>query len=323
MNCHLVTGAAGFVGSHLVDKLLAQGHAVAGIDNLSRGSRSNLRDALTHPRFRLFEVDLTDLQTFRVAVLEASKDARVDTVWHLAANSDIQAGVADPNVDWRDTFLTTANTLALMRESGIPDIVFASTSAVYGHHSGPITENTGPLFPASNYGAMKLASEGMISAAVESHLRRAYICRFPNVVGPRATHGIIYDLFKKIAKDPQNLEVLGDGRQQKPYVHVSELVDALCFITRTSNDRMNCFNIGTADGGATVRFIAEAVLRKTAPKGRIHYTGGSRGWVGDVPQFTYSIEKLALLGWRPTLSSEEAIERAVDEIHADLATECS
>lgn len=318
----LVTGAAGFIGSHLVDRFLSEGHTVTGIDNLARGSEENLRHAHGRSRFRLLQMDLTDLPSVRKALRGASEVAPYDAVWHMAANSDIHAGVINPDVDFRGTFLTTYNTLTVMRELGIPEIVFASTSAVYGHHSGVLAEDTGPLLPVSNYGAMKLASEASISAAAESHLRRAWIFRFPNVVGPRATHGIIYDLLRKLATGPADLEVLGDGNQQKPYLHVSELVDAMCFITRTGLSGLNCFNIGPADEGATVRYIAETVIRKAAPGLPIRYTGGRQGWVGDVPRFRYSIEKLTKLGWRPALRSEEAIDRAVDEIHSELMARC-
>ena len=310
----LVTGAAGFIGSYVVDRLLAQGHNVLGIDNLSRGVRSNLRDAAAHPRFRFVEANLADLDDYRRAL----QDASVTTVWHMAANSDIVAGVADPNVDFRDTFLTTFHTLALMRQRGMRRIVFASTSAVYGVHDKLLTEDTGPLFPISNYGAMKLASEASISAAVESFLERGWIFRFPNVIGPRATHGIIFDLLTKLQRDPEDLEVLGDGTQKKPYLHVSELLDAMFTAVERADAPLNCFNIGPPDEGTTVREIAEAVLHQAAPQKRIRFTGGKRGWVGDVPRFAYSIEKIGRVGWRPQLSSSQAVERAVREIHAEF-----
>jgi UDP-glucose 4-epimerase len=310
----LVTGAAGFVGSHLADRLLQLGQTVVGIDNLSRGTRANLHQALTNPAFHFFEADLTDLADFRRIVAQFD----FDTVWHMVANSDIGAGVADPNVDLRDTFQTTFNTLLVMRERAIPKLAFASTSAVYGVHDAILTEDTGPLFPISNYGAMKLASEALISAAVESYLQRAWIFRFPNVIGPRATHGIIFDLLTKLSKNPPDLEVLGDGTQQKPYLHVSELIEAMLVICDKADAPLNCFNIGPPDEGATVRHIAEAVLREAAPSTPIRFTGGNRGWVGDVPRFRYSIEKLKRLGWSPRLTSAQAVEQAVSEIHQEF-----
>ena len=310
----LVTGAAGFIGSHLTDRLLEQGRTVVGIDNLSRGTRDNLKAALSQPAFHFFEADLTDLSGFRQIVSRFP----IEMVWHMVANSDIGAGVADPNVDLRDTFQTTFNTLLVMREQKIPKLAFASTSAVYGVHDAVLTEDIGPLFPISNYGAMKLASEALISAAVESYLERAWIFRFPNVIGSRATHGIIFDLLTKLSKNPPDLEVLGDGTQQKPYLHVSELIEAMVLIVGQARDPLNWFNIGPPDEGATVRQIAEAVLQEAAPKTPIRFTGGNRGWVGDVPRFRYSIEKIKRLGWSPKRTSAQAVKQAVAEIHREF-----
>ncbi len=310
MNSLLVTGAAGFIGSHLVDALLALGHRVIGVDNLSRGRKSNLAQALAHPQFALIKGDLTDAAFLRSAVFCHP----IGAVWHLVANSDIAAGVADPNVDLQSTFLTTFHLLTLMREFEVKQLAFASTSAVYGVHDRALDENTGPLFPISNYGAMKLASEALISAAVESFLERAWIFRFPNVIGSRATHGIIFDFLKKLRQRTDELEVLGDGTQQKPYVHVSELVEAMLFIIQHANDKLNWFNIGPQDEGVTVNEIAQEVLRVASPETPIRFTGGNRGWVGDVPKFRYSTEKLRHLGWAPKLTSHQALAKAVEEL---------
>ena len=176
-----------------------------------------------------------------------------------------------------------------------------------------LKEDTGPLLPVSNYGAMKLASEGSITAALERFLERVWICRFPNVIGSRATHGVIFDLLKKLRANPAELEVLGDGTQEKPYLHVSELVDAMLFLFERGRERLNCYNIAPEIGATTVRFIAGAVVRAAAPGAKIRYTGGLRGWVGDVPRFLYSTEKLKSLGWSPKLSSNQAVELAIRE----------
>jgi len=310
---HIVTGAAGFIGSHLVDALLACGDEVVGIDNLKLGRRSNLEAALKNPRFRLFEADLNDLPACGEILRAESQSAPITEAWHLAANSDIRAGVADPDVDLNDTFLTTHNTIKLLREFQIPRLSFASTSAIYGVQPGLLIENMGPLFPISNYGAMKLASEAAISAALESFLEQVWIFRFPNVIGSRATHGAIYDFLAKLRRNPAELEVLGDGSQEKPYLHVSELVEAMLFIRDHAGEKLNFLNIAPAEGATTVKFIAETTVRLASPNAKIRYAGGSRGWVGDVPKFQYDVSKLAALGWKPKLSSDAAVELAVRE----------
>jgi UDP-glucose 4-epimerase len=310
-----ITGIAGFVGCNLAATLLQRGDEVAGFDNLCRGSTRNLESILGHPRFAFDAVDLADIDAYRRALTRLHSRSPVTEVWHLAANSDIPAGIGDPGVDLRDTFMTTYNTLLLMRELGIGTIAFASSSAVYGDLGDRnLTEDTGPLFPISNYGAMKLASEVAISAALESYLDRAYVFRFPNVIGIPATHGVILDFVRKLKRSPGMLEVLGDGTQQKSYLHVDELVDAMLFIRRQAGDRLNYYNIGANDEGVTVRFIAESVVGRVAPQARISFGQGNKGWVGDVPKFSYSIAKLSGLGWRPTLGSSQAIRKAVNQI---------
>ena len=314
-----VTGAAGFIGSHLVDRLLERGGTVVGVDNMKLGRRANLEKALANPRCKFFEADVNDLTACLKLVTEETRSAPFDGAWHMAANSDIRAGLANPDIDLRDTFLTTYNLLKILRECQIPQLAFASTSAIYGMHPGRLTESTGPLFPISNYGAMKLASEANISAALESFLKRAWIFRFPNVVGNRSTHGVIYDFAQKLKKNPAELEVLGDGAQEKPYFHVSDLVEAMMFITDNAKEPLNFFNIGTNDTNTTVRYIAETVVRRMSPQAKIRYTGGSKGWVGDVPKFNYSIDKLTGIGWSPRLTSNQAVDRAVEEIIAEVS----
>ncbi|HEX4264963.1 MAG TPA: NAD-dependent epimerase/dehydratase family protein [Verrucomicrobiae bacterium] len=309
----LITGAAGFIGNHLTDKLLALGHRVIGVDSMLLGNRVNLGAALKSSEFIFQELDVNDLKAFREFLGTQTKGEPIDAVWHLAANSDIQAGGANPDIDLERTFLTTYNTLKLMQEFEVRKIVFASTSAIYGDLGGALTEQSGPLHPISNYGAMKLASEGIITAALERFLKQAWIYRFPNVVGSRATHGAIYDFLKKLGKNPAELEVLGDGSQEKPYLHVSELVEAMVFLFQKQQNRLNVFNIAPDGSASTVRFMAEATVRLAAPGAKIRYTGGSKGWVGDVSKFEYSIEKLKTAGWKPRLSSNEAVELAIKE----------
>jgi len=309
----VITGAAGFIGSHLTDRLLALGHVVVGVDNMVLGKRANLAKALESPNFTFAELDVNDYEACLGFVKAQAEKGPFDTVWHLAANSDIQAGGLNPDVDLKATFMTTYNVLRLMQAVGIPQLAFASTSAIYGEHQGVLREDVGPLFPISNYGAMKLASEGIITAALERFLKRAWIFRFPNVVGGRATHGAIYDFLKKLQRNPAELEVLGDGKQEKPYLHVGELIDAMIFLFQKTSDRLNYFNIAPPDSATTVRYMAEAAVRAAAPGAKIRYTGGSKGWVGDVAKFTYSIEKLQKAGWTPKLTSNEAVELAIRE----------
>jgi UDP-glucose 4-epimerase len=320
----LVAGAAGFIGSHLCDRLLGAGHRVIGVDNFSRGTTANIEAASQNRRFQLVRLDLADPQQVLaglVPVGEATGEA-IDTVWHLAANSDIAAGVADPRIDLRDTFLTTFNLLEFMRVASCRKLVFASSSAVYGENMSSLDEDIGPLLPVSQYGAMKLASEAIVSAACEAHLERAWICRFPNVVGSRGTHGVIVDFLNKLSRDRERLEVLGDGKQRKPYLHVSELVDAIVFIWSTATEKRALYNIGPADDGVEVSDIARATIKETGCAAQIRYGAGDRGWTGDVPRFAYSVEKLARLGWRPAWSSARAVREAIAELAAERGLAC-
>lgn len=312
---HFITGAAGFIGSQLADALLATGERVSGVDDLSLGRIEHLEAARTNAFFQFTQGDCSDPDV-ATAVLRAAAEwgGKPDIIWHLAANSDIAAGVADASIDFNRTLKTTFATLEAARAVGVKQIAFASTSAVYGERGDLLTEDSGPLLPISNYGATKLASEALLSAAAESFVERLWLFRFPNVVGPRATHGAIFDFINRLRAEPSKLTVLGDGKQTKPYLHVSELIEAMRFIVDKADARRNVVNIGPAGAGTSVAFMAERTVARVAQGAAIAYTGGDRGWVGDVPRFLYSTERLAKLGWSPKLDSDAAILRAIDEI---------
>lgn len=309
----LVAGGAGFIGANLVPRILAEGAIVVVADNFCRG----LRDALSpHIDLHVLDADLSDRASTRDVFARATAFGRLDEVWHLAANSDIPAGVQDSDVDFKDTFRTTFELLRAMKEHGVRRLQFASSSAVYGDFGDQaLHESIGPLLPISNYGAMKLASEAQASAAAESFLEQVNLFRFPNVVGIPATHGVILDFVRKLVTNPEYLEVLGDGSQQKAYLHVSDLVEAMLLVRgRLNAHKVDVINIGPSDSGVTVSWIAEQVVKRVAPMAKIQFGTSNRGWVGDVPKFHYSTAKIQAVGWKPALDSEAAVLRAIDEI---------
>lgn len=312
---HFITGVAGFIGSHLADSLLADGQRVSGMDDFSLGRRAFLDGARAHRNFHLVDGDCSQLDSARDVLSVVTAWGGVpDIIWHMAANSDIAAGAADASLDFSRTFQTTHAVLEAARAGGVRRFAFASSSAVYGERGDVLTEESGPLLPISNYGAAKLGGEGLVSAAAESFLESAWILRLPNVAGPRPTHGVIFDFARRLVQDPTRLDVLGDGRQEKAYLHICELVAALRFICAAATGRRNVFNIGPDGKGTRLSMIAENTVSAVAPGAQIAYTGGDRGWVGDVPRFRYSTDKLARLGWRPKLSSDAAVLRAIGEI---------
>lgn len=302
----LMTGGAGFIGSHLTDELLKRGHKVTVLDNLSLGRLSNLEDAQKSSDFKFIEGDILD----KNLLFSVFKEGNFDTVFHMAANSDIAKSHANPNVDFDNTMSTTYNVLLAMKEFGVKNIVFASTSAIYGETGVKVGEDFGPLFPISHYGASKLASEAYISSFCENYGMKAWITRFPNVVGERATHGAIYDFINKLRKNPNELEVLGDGTQVKPYLYVKDLVEAILLVWETTNEKINYYNLGV-ETRSTVKEMAEMVIEEMGLNAKIRYTGGDRGWIGDVPEFSYSLDKIHALGWCPKLTSNEAVRKSI------------
>lgn len=312
MTVHLIAGGAGFVGVNLAQALLDRGDQVVVLDDLSRGSRANMAGLFGRNGFAFIEADCSEPDS-----LDASLgDLQFDEVWHMAANSDIPAGVADYRVDLRQTFMTTVALLDMMKRRNVKTIHFASSSAIYGDHDDNlIHENIGPLQPISNYGAMKLASEAQLRAAREAWLDRVSVFRFPNVIGVPATHGVILDFVRKLKATPDRLEVLGNGTQQKSYLHGSDLVAAMLHIANRG-EPFAVYNIGPTDDGVTVRFIAETVRDMQSPQAVLAFGEGNRGWVGDVPKFRYSVDRLVATGWQPRLGSRDAVLQAVAEIIA-------
>jgi len=304
----LVTGGAGFIGSHLVDRLLGAGHRVICLDNFLLGKREHLRTAQENPDFALVEMDLLELAELD----EMFAAEEIDMVFHLAANSDIREGTQSTDRDLKLTFLTTYNVLECMRRHGVNRILFTSTPAIFGEHDEALHEDTS-VRPESLYGASKLSSEAFIMAFSGLYDIQAWICRLSNIVGERSTHGIILDLLEKLKRNAVEMEVLGDGTQTKPYMYVREIVEAFIFIWQHSHDRLNIFNIGPRDT-TTVADIAEMVLEMAGGEQTIAYTGGSRGWKGDVPLYSYQTSKLEDLGWPPPMSSTDAVRTAIARI---------
>lgn len=304
----LITGGAGFIGSHLDDALIARGHQLTIVDNLVLGRKENIEHLRESQNFRFIEADLLDMPKMRVIFSEG----KFDMVYHLAANSDIQKGGKDPMVDYNLTFNTTFNVLQLLKEFEIKKFFFASTSAIYGETYDVLNEDFGPLKPVSNYGAGKLASEAFISAFSSTYGIQTWITRFPNVVGERFTHGVIYDFIKKLRNNPEELEVLGNGEQCKPYVYVKDLVEAILFVIDHASEKYNVYMIGS-DSRTKVKEIASMVIEEMGLNARIRYTGGDRGWVGDVPEFRYDLTKINKLGWSAPHNSNESVRLAIQK----------
>ncbi len=304
----LVTGGAGFIGSHLCDALIARGHQLTVVDDLSLGRPENIKHLDGNPSFHFYREDVNDQKEMRR--IYASE--KPEMVYHLAANSDIQKGGKDPLVDFRKTFFTTFNTLQMMKDYGVKKFFFASTSAIYGETYDVLNEDYGPLKPVSNYGAGKLASEGFISAFSSTYGIQTWITRFPNVVGERFTHGVIYDFIHKLQKNPHELEVLGNGEQCKPYVYVKDLVDGILYVIDHADEPYNVYMLGS-DSRTKVKEIAAMVIEEMGLDAQIRYTGGDRGWVGDVPEFRYDLTKVNNLGWKAPHNSNDSVRLAIQK----------
>ena len=303
--CSLVTGGAGFIGSHLVDALVAAGDRVTVIDNLSAGSEENLAPHLAPGQVRLVTAVLLDDGW-------QSELAGSDRIFHLAADPDVRHGADNPESAFRNNIIGTYRVLEAMRKHGVHAIAFTSTSTVYGEAKAiPTPETYTPLEPISVYGASKLASEALISAYCHSFGMQAWVYRFANIIGGRGSHGVITDFIQKLRNNPKELEILGDGRQSKSYLEVGECVRAMLYIAGHAKEPVNVYNIGS-DDWIDVRTIAHIVVEELRLTGVTYrFTGGERGWVGDVPRMLLAVEKLAALGWRPGYGSRESVRIAV------------
>jgi UDP-glucose 4-epimerase len=312
----LVTGAAGFIGSNLVDRLLEAGHEVTGLDNFSTGLPEFLAAAQQSPRFRFRRADLLQPEAIPPAL------DGIEIVFHLAANADVRFGPEHPRRDLEQNTIATANLLEAMRVTGVRRIAFASTGSVYGEAKVIPTPEDAP-FPVqtSLYGASKLAAEGLIEAYAEAFGFTAHIFRFVSILGERYKHGHVLDFYRQLRAHPERLTVLGDGRQKKSYLYVQDCIDGMLAAIDRANDRVNIFNLGAGEYcevNDSVRWICEHL--KVQPE--IRYTGGDRGWVGDNPFIYLDCSKMRALGWRPKLSIRDGVIRTLRyfEDHPELVS---
>jgi UDP-glucose 4-epimerase len=307
----LVTGAAGFIASNLVDRLLALGHEVVGYDNFSTGQRRFVAGALAQPGFRLIEGDLLDESALNAAA------AGCDTVFHFAANADVRFGTEHPRRDLEQNTIATFNVLEAMRGNGIGRIAFSSTGSVYGEAKVIPTPEDAP-FPVqtSLYGASKLAGEGLIAAYCEGYGFQGIVFRFVSILGERYTHGHVFDFYKKLRADPTRLPVLGDGKQRKSYLYVQDCIDAILLALDRTQANYEVYNLGTEDSCQVNDSIGWICERLGVDPERV-YSGGDRGWIGDNPIIQLDTTKIRSLGWAPKLTIREGVLKTIDYLRAE------
>ena len=308
---YFITGGAGFIGSHLTDRLVKVGRVTV-YDNLSSGSLEFINHHLERENFNFIEADLLDFSALKQAI------AGHDVVFHLAANPDVKAGTSTTDLDLKMGIIATYNVLEAMRLNQIKKVVFTSSSTVYGDAgTTPVSEDYGPLLPISLYGTSNLSGEGLVSAFCHLFNMQGWIFRLANVIGSRLTHGVIFDFINKLRQNPKRLEILGDGSQQKPYLHVDDCIDGIIFGIEHSNQEINLFNLGTSSSTSVVT-IADIVTKAMELEDvEFQYTGGERGWRGDVPQVRFDVTRMGRLGWEPRYTSDEAVRRAVRDMLAN------
>ena len=307
----VVTGGAGFIGSNLVDRLLAGGHEVVVYDNLSTGQERFLEAAGKHPCFTFVRGDVLDLPALTTAVQGA------DLVFHLAANADVRHGTEHPGRDLHQNTIATFHVLEAMRTSGVKRVAFSSTGSVYGEPQIFPTPEDAP-FPVqtSLYGASKLASEALVQAYCEGFGFQGYIFRFVSILGERYSHGHVFDFYKMLRENPRELRVLGNGRQRKSYLYIQDCVDAILFALEHARERVNIFNLGT-DEYCQVSESIELITSKLGLAPALHFTGGDRGWIGDSPFIFLDCRKIRALGWAPKVAIRDGIVRTLDYLRAN------
>jgi len=307
----LVTGAAGFIGSTLADRLLEDGHEVAGFDNFSTGQEEFVAGALLNPRYRLVRGDLLDLDAVRAGM------AGSEVVFHLAANADVRFGTDHPRRDLEQNTIATWNVLEAMRTHGVRRIAFSSTGSVYGEATMIPTPEDCP-FPiqTSLYGASKVAAEALIQAYCEGFGMQACIFRFVSIMGERYTHGHVFDFYKQLLEHPGELHVLGDGTQRKSYLYVQDCVDAILLALERASTPVSVFNLGT-DEYCRVTDSIHWICERLGLDPALHFAGGDRGWIGDNPFIFLDCSRMRSLGWRPRLTIQQSVVRTVEYLQAN------
>lgn len=308
---YLVTGGAGFIGSNLVDRLLADGHEVVGYDNFSTGQKPFLADASRNNRFTLVPGDTLDAAALREAMRGA------EFVFHLAANADVRFGTEHPRKDLEQNTIATFNVLEAMRANLVRRVAFSSTGSIYGEPQVFPTPEHAP-FPVqtSLYGASKLACEGLIQAYCEGFGFQGYIFRFVSILGERYSHGHVFDFYDRLRQDPTTLQVLGNGRQRKSYLYVHDAIDAILVAIEKAADKVNVFNLGT-EQYCQVNDSIGWITGHLGIAPALTYTGGERGWIGDSPFIFLDTAKIRALGWRPKLTIREGIIRTLAYLQAN------
>jgi UDP-glucose 4-epimerase len=296
-----VTGAAGFIGSNLIDRLLQDGHEVVGLDNFSTGQLKFLEEACQNEHFKLVRADVLDLPVLTKAM------SGTDLVFHLAANADVRFGTEHPRRDLEQNTIATDNVLEAMRDNNVRRIAFSSTGSVYGEAQIFPTPEDAP-FPVqtSLYGASKLAGEGLIQAYCEGYGFQGYIFRFVSILGERYSHGHVFDFYQKLLKNPKELHVLGDGHQRKSYLYVQDCIDAIFFVIEKAQEKVNIYNLGT-DEYCQVNDSIGWICEHLGVNPHRTYSGGERGWIGDNPFIFLDIAKVRVLGWKPKLTIRQGI----------------